>query len=157
MSDGDDDIIYNDLDDEDEDEDTEWESYQGYNYLFRDRIAKTSLAFVPGQWNDSGVDPSCYVIKIPNHFISIAPDRTYMEYTVSGEERRKHFSLPYVLKLADFIEIIKAPFGLELSDGNMGKFYQYDDYDLDKELQIKIDPEHVKKKILQLSGLKAFI
>jgi hypothetical protein len=131
---------------------------EGNICLYADCLAsgwgsEVGVYYVGGQWNDSGVDPPAYTIKLEGHYIRLSFDDTYMEYT-NKDGIRKNFRLGSSLKLSDFITIIKTPFSLDLSDGNMGKFYQ-DEFSR-KDIVIEVDREHVIKQIHRYVDLLAF-
>lgn len=141
------------------------DDYEDYYYpdnsikLFNSNGIK--ISYVPGQWNDSGIDPPAYSISIKNpdqsgygsnstHWLSIEFDHVWVQ-TINNNIIKYDVSL----NLTDFVKVISSPFSLDLKDGQMGKFYE-DDFD-EKDIVLEVDRDFIISKIEKLTMLKAFL
>lgn len=135
------------------DEDYESNTITLYSKKLPEWKTETRLSYVPGQWNDSGVDPPSYFLSLEGYWVSFDFDETKFSYT-NKDGKPKYFKIRSTMKLADFVTIVSSPFPLELSDGHMGRFYE-DEFDR-KNIVIEIDEDHVKQQIQKYIDLLVF-
>ena len=150
-----DEIIFNELGENEIDPYWDAEELSGAFTLYYNHKDKTGLLYIPGEYNDSGVDPPCYRVSCENYFVYLHFDKVYL--SLPGE-RRHSFAIPSPMKLSDFVTVVKSKYPLELHEG-----LQYitelrtGDIELGEDIILHIDKDHLMKKIMSLGNLKAFL
>jgi hypothetical protein len=121
--------------------------------IYRDRTNDISIKYRGGAWNDSGFDAPGYIIHCGAYWALL----DFEETRIGGPfiTNNSMITINSSMKLSDFVNIVKSPFPLELSDGNMGRFHD-DDFHV-KDIIIEADFTLIKEKLERLAKLKPFI